>query len=294
MEEPTVVQGRRITATEIEQIRQMLRDNRGWSRRRVSRELCAQWDWRTPLGQPKDMACRTLLLKLERRGLIQLPAPRWTSVNGGRRRPAEPVSIATDPITAELAALLPLEIKVVCPRSEDAVLFDQLLRQYHYLGYRRSVGENFKYLIRDRRTRILGCALFGAAAWKSAPRDDFIGWDAETRARNLGLLANNMRFLILPWVEVPHLASHLLSRLSHCVRKDWPVKYGHPIHMLETFVDAGRFRGTCYKAANWICVGQTQGRSRNDRERTLRVPVKDIYLYPLSRNFRRELCDVDT
>ncbi|MFZ4618554.1 MAG: Druantia anti-phage system protein DruA, partial [Rectinemataceae bacterium] len=143
--------------------------------------------------------------------------------------------------------------------------------------------------VRDRCDRVVACAVFGAAAWKTEPRDSFIGWDPATRAMRLGDIANNNRYLILPWVEVPHLASHVLGLLARRIRNDWMEKYCHPVALLETFVDRGRFRGTCYRAANWQCVGQTQGRSRQDRHKTMSVPIKDIYLYPLTPEFRKEL-----
>jgi len=146
-----------------------------------------------------------------------------------------------------------------------------------------------KYMVFDKEGRPLACLLFGSAAWKTAPRDDFIGWDADTRRRNLRFLTNNMRFLILPWIKVPHLASHILGRVARGISSDWIKKYNHPIYMLETFVEKERFRGTCYRAANWIYVGQTKGRSRNDRYSTLKVPIKDIYLYPLTKRFREIL-----
>jgi hypothetical protein len=198
--------------------------------------------------------------------------------------------VSSDPIRCVLSELLPLRLALVLPRTAGAKLFHHLLATYHYLGFRTRVGENLSYLIRDARGRLVACALFGAAAWKIAPRDRFIGWDVSTRARHLGGVANNQRFLILPWVKVPHLASHILSRLTRRLRADWIGKYGHPVVLLETFVDRSRFRGTCYRAANWVCVGQTQGRSRQDRRRQISVSVKDIYVYPLSPHFRRELC----
>jgi hypothetical protein len=149
------------------------------------------------------------------------------------------------------------------------------------------------YLVRDRSGRDLACILFSAAAWKTQPRDTFIGWDPATRSRHLAFVTNNTRFLILPWVHVPHLASHLLGRLLRRLNNDWLVKYNHPVHLIETFVERDRFKGTCYRAANWICVGQTKGRTRNDRYTTLKVPIKDIYLYPLITDFREKLCHVD-
>jgi hypothetical protein len=166
----------------------------------------------------------------------------------------------------------------------DLSLFRTFLSKYHYLGYSGSVGENLKYLVFDRQGRPLACLLFGSAAWKTAPRDRYIGWDDLARRRNLALVTNNMRFLIMPWVKVAHLASYVLGYVSRRICSDWEERYGHPVHLLETFVDTELFRGTCYRAANWIYVGQTKGRTRNDRNTRIRMPLKDMYLYPLDRH----------
>jgi hypothetical protein len=187
-----------------------------------------------------------------------------------------------------LSEAQPVKIEIVKPRTTQGKLFNSLLAHYHYLGYRGSVGEHLPYLIWDKSGDVLGCLLFGAAAWKIAPRDQFIGWNKEQRERNLQLIANNMRFLLLK--KIPHLASHLLGKIVRRISEDWQEKYGHPIVMLETFVEVGRFAGTCYRAANWTYVGETKGRSRNDRYSKLEVPVKRIYLYPLVKNFREVLC----
>jgi hypothetical protein len=163
------------------------------------------------------------------------------------------------------------------------------LARHHYLGFGGPVGENIAYQVTDRSGQDLACVLFGAAAWKVSARDSWIGWTPARRAQGLQQIANNTRFLILPWVRVPHLASHILGRISRRIVRDWQTKYGHPVDLLETFVDRTRFRGTCYRAANWIHVGSTQGRSRQDRTRSLRAPVKDIYAYPLRTDFRERL-----
>ena len=285
-----VIQGRQLHAEDIGLIRSLLAEHGDWCRTRVSEELCRRWDWRNGQGRFKDMAARTLLLKLERAGLIQLPQRRCPSSNGLRNRNPPLVAHATELIRCALRDLRPLAVSIVAPGSEDLRLFNCLLSRYHYLGHRNTVGENIRYLVRDRAGRPVGCALFGSAAWKCAARDTWIGWDRGRREANLGFLTNNTRFLVLPWVTVPHLASHLLATLARRVRADWQAKYGHPVHALETFVDRDRFKGTCYQAANWLRLGATQGRSRNDRERSIRTSVKDVYLYPLSPNFRRELC----
>jgi len=290
MADVMVVQGRELSTEDIGLIQGLLAGHRDWCRSQLSQELCRLWDWRNAQGRIKDMAARTLLLKLERSGHIRLPERRRPSPNGLRNRDAAFVDHASAPICGALRDLQPLLVNVVEPGSEELQLFNCLLGRYHYLGHRNTVGENIRYLVRDRAGRPVGCALFGSAAWKCAARDGWIGWDRAIREKNLGLLTNNTRFLVLPWVSVPHLASHLLAVLARRVRADWQRKYGHPIHALETFVDRERFRGTCYQAANWVRLGSTQGRTRNDRDRCIRASVKDVYLYPLTRNFRRELC----
>ena len=289
MTDVMVMQGRKLCREDIGLIRDLLAEHPEWGRTRLSEELCRRWDWRNGQGRIKDMACRTLLLKLERAGLIRLPKRRVPSSNGLRNRNVPFVDHATEPICCPLCDLRPLTVSVVEPGSEDLGLFNCLLGRYHYLGHRNTVGENIRYLARDCVGRPLGCALFGSAAWKCAVRDAWIGWDRGARQKNLGLLTNNTRYLVFPWVTVPHLASHLLSLIARRIRADWQAKYGHPVHGLETFVDR-RFRGTCYRAAGWVRLGETQGRTRNDRKHSIQVSVKDVYLYPLIPNFRQELC----
>lgn len=283
---PKIIQGRYITSSHIEWIQSLLQIHSDWNRTQLSREICAQWNWLNANDQFKDMACRTLLLKLDRSGLITLPKP-LNSGGGNHFKNRKTIAHSMDEITGILRDLTPLRIEVVQPPSLP--LLKHLLSEYHYLGFSGTVGENMKYLVYDRNNRMLACLLFGSAAWKTAPRDLFIGWSTQERQVGLSFITNNMRFLILPWVRVPHLASHLLSQIIRQISADWNHKYGHPIHLLETFVEKERFRGTCYKAANWTCVGQTQGRSRNDRFSTLRVPIKDVFLYPLTPHFRKEL-----
>jgi len=290
MAEVMVIQGRELHAKEIGLIRSLLAEHRDWHRTRISQELCRRWDWRNGQGRFKDMAARTLLLKLEDAGLIQLPQRLRSSPNGFRNRNPPLVAHATESIRCALGDLRPLAVSLVEPGSADLRLFNGLLNRYHYLGHRNTVGENIRYLLRDRRGQPLACLLFGSAAWKCAARDAFIGWAPATRERNLPFLTNNTRFLILPWVTVPHLASHILSSVVRRIRSDWQAKYGHPLYALETFVDRDRFQGTCYRAANWQPLGMTQGRTRNDRQRCIRVSAKEVYLYPLVKNFRRGLC----
>jgi hypothetical protein len=284
-----VMQGRPVNGADLGLIRGLLDDHPAWGRSRLSEELCRRWDWRTAQGRLKDMAARTLLLKLERAGHLRLPTRRGPSPNGRRNRGLPVVAHATEPIRGALRALQPVSVRLVAPGSDDLRLFTCLMSHYHYLGHRNTVGENLRYLVRDRLGRPVACALFGSAAWTCAARDAFLGWTPAARARNLQGLTNNTRFLVLPWVTVPHLASHVLGRIARRIRADWQTKYGHPVQALETFVDRDRFQGTCYRAANWLRLGATQGRTRNDRNHCLRAPVKDVYLYPLSPDFRREL-----
>ena len=295
MEQSYLLQGRYLREADLAQVRSLIEANPAWSRRRISMELAEVWNWRTGTGQLKDMAARSLLLKLEQRGVLTLPPRRR---NAPRRSPivaAIPESELdlTAAITEPLSELQPLRLEAVAAGSLDRALFSHYLARHHYLGFRGPVGENIAYLVRDRFGRELACLLFSAAAWKTKPRDSWIGWDDATRARRLPLLANNSRFLILPWVRVPHLASHLLGCIARRLAADWQARYGHPVHLLETFVERQRFRGTCYRAANWTCVGQTQGRTRQDRLREISAPVKDIYLYALTPRAREELNRVD-
>lgn len=294
MEGPLRIQGRTLTEGHLAEIRGLILSHPDWHRHRLSEELAQAWNWRTDAGRLKDMAARTLLLKLHRRDLISLPSPRRAPT---RRGPASPELPGLDslpaPISASLHEIAPVTIEPLNAKHPDYRAFSRHLAHHHYLGHRGPVGEHLAYLARDHHGRDVACLLFGASAWKVASRDRFIGWDDAARAKRLNWTTNNTRFLILPWVRVPHLASHLLSRTLRRLSADWQSKYGHPIHLVETFVDRSRFKGTCYRAANWICVGQTQGRSRQDRDRTLRVPIKDVFVQPLTSRFREELCRVD-
>jgi hypothetical protein len=295
--EARIIQGRQIGATEVEQVRQLLARHPDWSRWRLSRELAHSWNWRNGAGQVKDMAARALLLKLEQRGWIDLPRRRTTPPNRMRHKRLPELDLAAPqaPVTGPLKALLPLAIQE-CSHADQAqlgqrVLFDALLHRHHYLSHRSSVGENLQYLVCDAQTRPLACVLFGAAAWHCAARDGYVGWEPAIQAQNLHLVADNTRFLILPWVRVPHLGSHLLRRITQRLSRDWQSKYGHPIYLLETFVEHGRFTGAAYQAANWVCVGQTKGRTRQDRPDGTwhQTAIKDVYLYPLHRRFRQYL-----
>ena len=286
-----ILQGREVSNADIELIRTLMAAHPAWGRTLLSVELCRLWDWRNAQGRLKDMAARTLLLKLERAGHIQLPPRQRYSPNGSRKRRVPAAPAPSEPIHAVLRDLQPLRVNIIAPGSDDARLFDGLLAHEHYLGHRTTVGENLRYLVRDQQERTVACVLFGSAAWKCADRDAFIGWDRAVREHNLQHLTNNTRFLIPSWVQVPHLASHVLGLIARRICSDWQAKYAHPVYAMETFVDRSRFKGTCYRAANWIRLGATQGRTRNDRAHSIKAPIKDVYLYPLSKHFRQELCD---
>jgi len=292
--EADIIQGRKIGGAEIAEIRALMEANPQWSRWRLSQALAQKWDWYSASGQLKDMAARTLLSKLHERKLIALPErKRGPVVRRPRPGPDLFDSLLPEPITADLSSLQPFQVQVVGPKQPDYHLFRRYLAQYHYLSFGGPVGENLGYLIRSRAGVDLACLLFGAAAWQCAPRDQWIGWSAEQRAQGLPMIANNSRFLILPWVRVARLANHILSQIAGRIDADWQRRYHHPLYLLETFVQQDRFRGTTYQAANWIHVGQTTGRTRQSqrqRDNQVHAPVKDIYLYPLSSDAQRDLC----
>lgn len=283
------LQGRKITAPDIELVRNLIASNPSWNRTRISKELCAQWDWRRASGELKDIACRSLLRKLEGLGYIQLPKGVHKNDSPARRNNVLTMLHSKTPIQAPLKTLYPIDIQLV-EKGYELKLFKYFLSAYHYLGWSGTVGENLKYLFFDRHDRSLGCMMWGAAAWKVEARDSYIGWNAKVRSYNLSYVVNNNRFLILPWVKVPHLASHILGKICRRLSSDWQAKYHHPVYLAETFVEKKRFEGTCYKAANWVHVGVTKGRGKLDIKKQYLLPVKDIWLYPLDISFREKLC----
>ena len=279
MEASRKIQGRTVTAKDIKTIQSIIKSNPTWHRTRISQELCQLWNWRNDTGKLKDIAARAMLRKLDKENLIDLPAP-VRSANNTYRYQSKQEEPKYQPIKERLSVIQPIRITQV-KTQEQARFFRALLSHFHYLGYSGPVGENLQYLVYDCDDRILGCLLFGAPAWSVACRDSYIGWDESNRRKGLSRIANNMRFLILPEVKVPHLASHLLGKISRRVSVDWKDKYGHPIALLETYVENNRFRGTCYKAANWVKAGETTGRTRNHRTGKPKVPIKSVWLYPL-------------
>lgn len=281
--------GRTVTAADLAFIRELIASHPPASRYALSHLLCEAWQWKQLNGAPRDMICRGLLALLDRAGEIQLPALRFRPLRNplaDRRRP-EPIVPDTRPVSGPLRQLVPLQIEQV-RRTADEPLFNSLLEQYHYLGYEQPVGEHLKYLVKVRGQAI------ACLAWCSAPRhlgarDRFIGWNQQARRRNIHLIACNSRYLILPWVGVPHLASHILGRMAKLVRRDWEQLYAHPIYLLETFIDPERFAGVCYRAANWRVAGETTGRGKDSPSRQPSRSIKEILVLPLHRRFRQLL-----
>jgi len=277
-----------MTAERIAEISTLIEANPEWHRTKLSQELCKKWGWKGENGQIKDVSCRDVLRALDAAGKIKLPA---RQKHGRTKGGADVFALMlhdTIPIETELSAIQPLTLEVVVGKTNLAE-FKSYVAQYHYLGYDRNIGENIKYFVRDKHGRTLACLAFGSAAWKCESRDTYIGWDNERRKQSLRYLTNNSRYLIFPWVSVPHLASHILSLVCRTISNDWMTKYGHPLYMLETFVERDRFRGTCYKAANWVYVGKTTGRGRNSKSKEAVLPIKDVLVYPLNKRFHELL-----
>jgi hypothetical protein len=281
--------GRTVSDDDVAFIRRLAAGPAGASRRRLSLDLCAAWGWVQPNGAPRDAVCRGLLLALARAGHLDLPPARWVPRRPPSRRvPTVSIELDRTPIAASLAALGPIEVRQV-RRTPDEPLFGGLIQEHHYLGYVQPVGEHLKFMAYAGQ-RPVACLAWSSAPRHLGPRDRFIGWSAEARRTNIRFVTYNSRFLILPWVQVPHLASHLLGRMARMLPSEWERVYGHPVYLLETFVHAERYRGTCYRAANWTVVGRTTGRGKDDRDhRGPNRPAKDVLCYPLVRDFRERL-----
>jgi hypothetical protein len=293
MEETWRYRGQDITSEQIVFLREFIRTHASSSRWKLSRQLCEALGWRQANGALRDMVCRGLLLMLERAGQIELPPVRCRIRGQCRTERSRPQAVGIDdtPITMSLEALGPVEIQAV-RRTADEPLFNSLMEHYHYLGYEQPVGEHLKYLV--WAGHFLDCRPIACLAWSSAPRhlgsrDRYIGWSAASRRRNIRFIAYNTRFLILPWVRVPHLASHILGKVTAALSGDWERTYGHPVYFAETFIDPGRFRGTCYRAANWKFLGVTTGRGKNDHTNKPNRPIKEILGLPLTPRFRELL-----
>ena len=285
MEKEIHLRGKLIGASELEQIRDLLRSEGHRGRSHLSRQLCRLWDFRQANGAYREIACRDLLRQLEQRGLITLPTPlRKARQIGYRNQTFLPSSLDASVVEGRLDHFASLQVELVS-RTRREQLYNSLIGAYHYLGYGQGTGEQLKYVI-SWQQRPLAAIGFSAAALRVACRDRFIAWDDETRQKNLHLVVNNHRFLILPWVRIRNLASWILARVTRRLYDDWRARYAHEIVLVETFVEKNRFQGTCYRAANWLCVGDTVGRGRNDRFSTNLLPIKQVYLFPLTRDFR--------
>lgn len=291
MESAVKYRGRGFGKDEIDEVRNIIAEYPDKSRWFLSHEICRRWNWRQPNGTLKDMVCRGLLLHLARLGHIELPAVRWeTPYRLAHSKRPDNVEVDSTPIESGLSILQPVELRQVS-RTPQQKLYNSLIQQYHYLGYTRPVGEHLEYLA------FCGGRVIACVGWCSAPRhigcrDRYIGWNRQQREGGLQYVITNTRFLILPWVRVPHLASHLLGVTARRISSDWQKAYNHEVLLLETFVDPERgFKGTCYKAANWQHLGMTTGRGKADNTKKANRSLKYVFGYPLRKDFRRTLCD---
>lgn len=277
--------GKVLTSGDIAYINQLIVNNPSDSRRALSQKLCLAWNWIQPNGALRDMVCRGLMLELHRAGHIRLPKKRSHPPNPfiDRKKPSE-VKVDQRAIDGKLSQIKPLEFRPVC-RTSSEKLFNSLIERHHYLGYCHPVGEQLKYIVFSQQ-RPIACLAFSSAPRHIGSRDRFIGWSPEKRRKHIHLMAYNTRFLILPWVRVKYLASHILGRMAKILSKDWQRIYNHPIYFIETFVDKERFSGTCYKAANWIYLGDTTGRGKNDHTYKVNRSIKAVWGYPLTSEFR--------
>lgn len=287
--EPEVHQycGRRFKPEDIEWIRNLIASDRSLNRSEISRAVCDQFGWVGPDGRRKEMSCRVAMLRMHRAGVIQLPPPRKGNGNGRTRPPLTHASAPQLPLSIPAGQLGELDFRVVSSKR-DSRLWNELIERYHYLGYKPLPGAQMRFLVFGG-ARLLAALGFGASAWKVAPRDRWIGWSIEERTANLHLIVNNARLLILPWIQSRNLASRILGRAARLLPQLWEARYGYAPVLLETFVEQNRYRGTCYRAANWIHVGQTQGRGKLDRKHQHALSVKNIFLFPLRKDFRRRL-----
>ena len=288
MDAPFTYRGKVLFADDIGFINRLIGENPDDSRWVLSRKLCRAWNWVQPNGTLKDMVCRSLMLELHRAGHIRLPAKKRNMPNplADRTRP-DKLTVDQTPIEKTLSKITPLKFRQV-RRSPEEKVFNSLVEQFHYLGYCHPVGEQLKYIV-YAGLRPIACLAFSSAPRHIGCRDRYIGWSQRLRKEHIHLLAYNARFLILPWVRVTHLASHILGRMARILSEDWLAVYHHPIYYLETFVDKDRFAGTCYKAANWVYLGDTTGRGKNDQTHIPNRSIKAVWGYPLSNDFRRLL-----
>ncbi len=280
---------RKITIDDVQFIHNLILQQPDIGRCELSRQICRAWDWTQPNGQLKDIVCRGLTLKLEREGHLTLPPRKSTPINPlARRKAPETIPVNQEPIHSSIKSIAPVTLQQV-RKGPDEKLFNSLIHQFHYLGYTHPVGEHLKYLA-YAKGQVVACLAFSSAPYHLSSRDTFIGWDRNALEKRRHLLSYNTRFLILPWIKVEHLASHLLGMCARSIKQDWQNLYNHPVYWLETFVDTERFAGTCYKAANWTFLGYTSGRGKDDQTKKKNKSIKAMYGYPLVRDFREKLC----
>lgn len=280
--------GREFTASELEGIRRLMADNPRLNRATLSRLVCEQLGWRRLNGRLKEMSCRVAMLRMQHDGLLKLPAPCKGNNNGRPYRRRTPQADPESELVVSAGHWADLSLHPVANRQESH-LWNEFIDRYHYLGYQPLRGDHLRYFARagGRTLALLG---FGAAVWKTAPRDEFIGWTAEQRRRQIHLVVNNIRFLILPWIHSRNLASRILSMATRRLVDDWEHNYGYRPVLVETFVESRRFHGTSYKAANWLYLGETKGRGRLAPNKEARLPKKSVFVHPLVREFRLQLC----
>jgi hypothetical protein len=283
--------GRGVSATDIVFIRELITHHPNMSRRKLSEQLCLAWNWVQPNGVLRDMVCRGLMLALHRAGHIELPPVKKRPPNplAKRSRP-ELVVVDQSPIRGPVSGFVPLTFRQV-RRTEAEAIFNGLIEEHHYLGYTQPVGEHLKFVVYAHE-RPVACLSWSSAPRHLAPRDNFIGWSPAARRANIRFVAYNSRFLILPWVSVPHLASHILGRMAKLLPSAWEHVYGHPVYFAETFIEPQRFKGTCYKAANWVLLGRTTGRGKDAPSMKPTRSVKEVLGYPLTKRFRKLLSEV--
>jgi hypothetical protein len=281
--------GRVVTKKDVDKIQKLIDANPSASRRALSALLCKQWNWRQANGAFCDIVCRSLMLELHRGGHIKLPPVRRNNPNPlAHRRKPERIDVDQSPVCCSLAELGLLQFTQVRRRPEER-LFNSLIEEHHYLGYTQPVGEHLKFLI-SSDSRPIACFGWSSAPRHLGPRDRFIGWSKSARKANIRYIAYNQRYLVLPWVQVPLLASHLLGHMARLLSSEWERVYNHPIYYLESFIDPERYAGTCYKAANWYFLGETKGRGKDDQRHVPNRSRKQVLAYPLRRDFRRLLC----
>ena len=278
--------GRNFTTAELKIIDTIIRTPDHPVRAEISRRVCRELRWYRPNGQLKDMSCRVALLRMQRDGLISLPLPRNGNGNGNIRIKLNAHSAPGSELSGRVDNY-PFDIEIV-DSTEQSRLWNEYIARYHYLGYTPLLGTQIRYMVK-RDQKVLAVLGFGTAAWKMAPRDRWVGWTTAQRQYRLPFIANNSRFLILPWVRVKNLASAVLGEIARRIANDWQMRYHHPVCMLETLVEKKRFAGTCYRAANWLHLGCTQGRGKLDRAHRHPLPIKDIFVYPLTKDFRKVL-----